>query len=93
MVDEHIAAGFLAVDVHEGVAAYVGHTGTAEQLTLRVLHGRRLVCAILHSTDVAGIDVHARAAVDIALVATAIHIATNLDLGGCGEGTGQRNDK
>ena len=45
------------------------------------------------STDVTGIDVHARAAVDIALVATAIHIAANLDLGGCGEGTGQRNDK
>ena len=81
LVDEHIAAGILAVDVYEGVAAHIGHTGTAEQLTLRVLYGRRLVCATLHGTDVTRIDVPARAAFDIALVTTAIDVAANLDLG------------
>ena len=68
--------GFLAIDMYEGIAAHVGHTSASEDAASWIRHG---TCrAFFHSTDVAGLHRHLRAAAHVGLVATAIDVAAYL---------------
>ena len=72
----------LAVDVYEGAAAHIGHTGAAEHLALRIFQ-RTCCLRVENSTDIAGFHRHFRRTVHHALVAAAIHVTPNLNLPLC----------
>ena len=78
MVDDDVAGGFRAVDVHIGIAAHVSHTGAAEHLAGRIL--QRLIGAFRPHANIAGMHGDLCAALYLAFVAAAIHVTANLDL-------------
>ena len=69
----------LSIDVYEGTSAHIGHTGTAEHLTLLVRKGSGGL-RVKSGTYVASQHGDIRAALHLTHVATAIDVATNLDL-------------
>ena len=80
LVDKDIVGGVLAIDVNKAATAHIGHTGATEHLTGRVCQRTRGV-RVNHGTDVAGLHRHLRAAAHLGMVAAAIDVAANLDLG------------
>ena len=73
-----ILGKILTVDMYEGVATHVSHTGTAKHLTLRGFKGALGI--VLYGTDVTRQHGDFRAAVHITLVTATIYVTTNLDL-------------
>ena len=82
LVDQNIAGGVLAIDVHEGASSYVSHTCTTKHLTTGVSQWAYCSC-VKNGTEVTGLHRHPRAALHLCMVAATIYVTTNLNLPLC----------
>ena len=78
IIGKDIAGGILTIDVYKGVAAHIGHTGTAKHLAFGIIQTLVRISIIRAHTYITGPQRHLGATIHITLITATIDVAANL---------------